>query len=75
MIIAHMMKTLKIHLKIHFEDAWQYVCSKCWHLIDQSLVYEDQLQAWERMYGTPSITKFRMRLTSLKSTWSFVKSA
>jgi len=36
-------------LKIPFEDAWQYVCSKCWHLIDRSLVYEDQLQAWERM--------------------------
>lgn len=44
-IIAHMMKTLKIP----FEDAWQYVCSKCWHLIDRSLVYEDQLRAWERM--------------------------
>ncbi len=43
-ILAHLMKALRLS----FEDAWEFVCSKCWHLIDRSLVYEDQLRAWAR---------------------------
>jgi hypothetical protein len=28
-------------------EAWQVVHSKCWHLIDKSLAFEDQLREWE----------------------------
>ena len=47
-VIAYLIKALKMN----FDNAWQYVCSKCWHLIDRSLVYEDQLRTWERMEST-----------------------
>ena len=30
-----------------FTAAWETLSKKCWHLIDRSLVYEEQLQAWE----------------------------
>ena len=50
-VIAYLIRTLRIK----FEDAWSLVCNKCWHLIDRSLVYEEQLQAWEKM-ETAAIT-------------------
>lgn len=31
---------------VGFELAWQHLRSKCWHLIDRSLVYESQLHEW-----------------------------
>lgn len=43
-IIAYLIKALRMH----FEDAWKFVCSKCWHRIDRSLIYEDQLRVWEQ---------------------------
>lgn len=43
-ILAYLMKLLRIG----FEEAWTMVRSKCWHLIDRSLVYEHQLKEWER---------------------------
>lgn len=43
-IVAHLIKTLRLS----FEDAWEFVCGKCWHLVDRSLIYEDQLRAWAR---------------------------
>lgn len=33
------------------ELAWELVTSKCWHLIDKSLVYFDQLKEWEEREG------------------------
>ena len=50
-VIAYLIRSLRIK----FEEAWSLVCSKCWHLIDRSLVYEEQLQAWEKM-ETAAIT-------------------
>ena len=43
-IIAYLIRTLRMK----FEDAWSFVCGKCWHLIDRSLIYEEQLLAWEQ---------------------------
>ena len=43
-IVAHLIKTLMIG----FDDAWKLVGTKCWHLVDRSLIYEDQLRKWER---------------------------
>ncbi len=43
-ILAYLIK----HLQIGFEEAWSMVRSKCWHLIDRSLVYEKQLKEWEQ---------------------------
>jgi rhodanese-related sulfurtransferase len=34
---------------VGFESAWQQLRSKCWHLIDRSLVYEPQLHEWARI--------------------------
>ena len=41
-ILAYLMKKLRIG----FEEAWTMVRKNCWHLIDRSLVYEDQLNEW-----------------------------
>ena len=41
-VLAYLMKTLGVG----FEEAWRMVRSNCWHLIDRSLVYEDQLKEW-----------------------------
>lgn len=38
---------IKAH-KMKFSEAWTYLCSKCWHIIDRSLVYVDQLKQWEQ---------------------------
>ncbi len=43
-ILAYLIKLLRIG----FEEAWTMVRSKCWHLIDRSLVYEKQLKEWEQ---------------------------
>ena len=51
-VMAYLSKTLRMH----FEEAWDYICSKCCHLIDRSLVYEEQLKVWERT-ETPSIAE------------------
>ena len=33
--------------KMKFSDIWDTLSKNCWHLIDKSLVYEDQLRTWE----------------------------
>ena len=38
---------IKAH-RMKFSEAWTYLCSKCWHIIDRSLVYVDQLKQWEQ---------------------------
>lgn len=43
-VLAYLIKTLRIG----FEEAWSFVRKNCWHLIDRSLVYEDQLKEWEK---------------------------
>lgn len=42
-ILAYLMRKHKMKLA----DAWDTLSKKCWHLIDKSLVYEDQLRIWE----------------------------
>lgn len=42
-VLAYLIRVLKIG----FEEAWTMVRSKCWHLIDRSLVYEKQLKEWK----------------------------
>ncbi len=44
-ILAYLIK----NLRMSFEDAWEFVRGKCWHLVDRSLVYEEQLRVWARM--------------------------
>ena len=43
-ILAYLIKACRMK----FSEAWTYLCSKCWHIIDQSLVYVDQLKQWEQ---------------------------
>ena len=43
-VLAYLIKTLRIG----FKEAWLFVRKNCWHLIDRSLVYEDQLKEWEK---------------------------
>lgn len=38
---------IKSH-RMKFSEAWTYLCGKCWHIIDRSLVYVDQLKQWEQ---------------------------
>ena len=42
-ILAYLIKTLRLD----FDTAWTTLTKKCWHLIDRSLVYEQQLRAWQ----------------------------
>lgn len=42
-ILAYLIKACRMK----FSEAWTYLCSKCWHIIDRSLVYVDQLKQWE----------------------------
>ena len=42
-VLAHLIMTRDMRL----EEAWRVVHSKCWHLIDRTLAYEDQLKEWE----------------------------
>lgn len=35
-----------------FEEAWKYINAGCWHLIDRTLIFEDQLREWERCERT-----------------------
>lgn len=44
-ILAYLIKACRMK----FSEAWTYLCSKCWHIIDQSLVYVDQLKQWEQI--------------------------
>ena len=50
-VLAHLIMTRGISL----DEAWGVVHSKCWHLIDRTLAYEDQLKEWER--GNSSAVK------------------
>lgn len=43
-ILAYLIKACRMK----FSEAWTYLCSKCWHIIDRSLVYVDQLKQWEQ---------------------------
>ena len=43
-ILAYLIRKLGVG----FESAWEHLRSKCWHLIDRSLVYEPQLDEWAR---------------------------
>lgn len=43
-ILAYLIKACRMK----FSEAWTHLCSKCWHIIDQSLVYVDQLKQWEQ---------------------------
>ena len=43
-ILAYLIKAYRMN----FGQAWTYLSSKCWHIIDQSLVYVDQLKQWEQ---------------------------
>ena len=43
-ILAYLIKAYRMK----FSEAWTYLCSKCWHIIDRSLVYVDQLKKWEQ---------------------------
>ena len=43
-ILAYLIKACRMN----FGQAWTYLCSKCWHIIDRSLVYVDQLKLWEQ---------------------------
>lgn len=43
-ILAYLIKAYRLN----FGQAWTYLSSKCWHIIDQSLVYVDQLKQWEQ---------------------------
>ena len=43
-ILAYLIKAYRMN----FGQAWTYLCSKCWHIIDRSLVYVDQLKLWEQ---------------------------
>ena len=43
-ILAYLIKSQRMS----FGEAWTYLCSKCWHIIDRSLVYVDQLKHWEQ---------------------------
>ena len=42
-VLAHLIMAKNLSLA----DAWRVVHSKCWHLIDRTLAYEDQLKEWE----------------------------
>ena len=45
-ILAHLIRMQGMS----FDDAWSLVRTRCWHLIDKSLVYEEQLRtAWQRV--------------------------
>ena len=33
--------------KMDFPAAWETLTKRCWHLIDRSLVYEEQLRVWQ----------------------------
>lgn len=44
-ILAYLIKKQQVT----FNGAWETLTKKCWHLIDRSLVYEEQLQAWESL--------------------------
>ena len=43
-ILAYLIKAYRMN----FGEAWTYLSSKCWHIIDRSLVYVDQLKQWEQ---------------------------
>ena len=43
-ILAYLIKAYRMN----FGQAWTHLSSKCWHIIDQSLVYVDQLKQWEQ---------------------------
>ena len=43
-ILAYLIKACRMK----FSEAWTFLCSKCWHIIDRSLVYVDQLKLWEQ---------------------------
>ena len=49
-VLAHLVMSRGVSL----DEAWGVLRGKCWHLIDKSLAYEDQLREWERG-RTPSI--------------------
>ena len=51
-VLAHLVMSRGVSL----DEAWRVLHGKCWHLIDKSLAYEDQLREWERG-RTPSIDK------------------
>ena len=51
-VLAHLVMSRGVSL----DEAWRVLHGKCWHLIDKSLAYEDQLREWERG-RTPSIEK------------------
>lgn len=42
-ILAYLIR----HNKLNFAAAWQTLSNKCWHLIDRSLIYEEQLRKWQ----------------------------
>ena len=50
-VLAHLIMSRGISL----DEAWRVLRGKCWHLIDKSLAYEDQLKEWEKLGRTPSI--------------------
>ena len=45
-VLAYLVKALKLRL----DDAWKVLHSKCWHLIDRTLAFEDQLVEWEKTH-------------------------
>ena len=44
-VLAYLIKARRLSLS----EAWNVVHSKCWHLIDRTLAYEDQLKEWEEV--------------------------
>ena len=46
-VLAHLVMSRGMSL----DEAWRVLSGKCWHLIDRSLAYEDQLKQWQ---GGPS---------------------
>ena len=50
-VLAYLVMTRGMRLN----EAWDILHSKCWHLIDRSLAYEDQLKEWERIGAVASI--------------------
>ena len=52
-VLAYLMK----ERGMDFESSWRYLRSKCWHLIDRSLIYEEQLHRWWKRLHSLSLTE------------------
>ena len=43
-VLAYLMRKMLVMV----DKAWELLSSSCWHLIDRSMVYEEQLRAWQK---------------------------